>query len=130
VRWTPPASNGGSPITGYEIYYGAELRETEPASARQSSVGGLTNGVQYRFTVRARNAVGLGPPSALSNQVTPTPSVPTTTTTTPPPSTTDPPACDEFCEFLNALEDESVEEDGETIAEFLDRLVILLDEYL
>lgn len=78
VRWNPPAGNGGSPITGYQVrvvnsatnaQVGA-LRSTGPATTNLV-VTGLTNGTGYRFQVRAVNGVGPGAYSALSNTVTP-----------------------------------------------------------
>ena len=78
VNWTPPANNGGSPITGYEVRVvnvatNAQVGALRPAGPTATSlvVTGLTNGTQYRFQVRALNAVGAGPYSALSNTVTP-----------------------------------------------------------
>ncbi len=70
VTFTPPASNGGSAITGYTV-------TSSPGGITGVGVGspivvsGLTNGTAYTFTVTATNAVGTGPASAASNAVTP-----------------------------------------------------------
>ena len=78
VTWTAPGSNGGSPITGYQVrvvnvgtgqQVGALLGAA--ASATSLTVNGLTNGTAYQLQVAAMNAVGTGPMSALSNVVTP-----------------------------------------------------------
>jgi hypothetical protein len=75
VVWTAPASNGGSPITGYVVtpYIGgvAQTPVTFSSAATVQTVTGLTNGTAYRFRVAAINAVGTGAVSALSNLVTP-----------------------------------------------------------
>jgi hypothetical protein len=77
VRWTPPASNGGSPITGYDVqvFQGTAvvpLRTVAVAAGATSvTVTGLTNGLSYGFRVRARNVVGAGPVSARSVDVVP-----------------------------------------------------------
>ena len=78
VNWTPPANNGGSPITGYQVRVvnvatNAQVGALRPAGPTATSlvVTGLTNGTQYRFQVRALNAVGASAYSALSNTVTP-----------------------------------------------------------
>jgi hypothetical protein len=78
VSWTPPASDGGSPVTGYEVLVfnddtNARVGALRPADAAATSlvVTGLANGTRYRFQVRAVNAVAAGAFSALSNSVGP-----------------------------------------------------------
>ena len=77
VRWAPPATTGGSPITGYEVRAvnaatNAQVGGLRPAGPAATTlvVTGLTNGTGYRFQVRAVNGVGAGGYSALSNTVT------------------------------------------------------------
>jgi hypothetical protein len=85
VAWTAPASEGGSPITGYRItpYVGATAQTAVnvAATARSATVSGLTAGTSYTFKVAAVNAVGTGPESAASGAVVPiaaaTPGAPT-----------------------------------------------------
>jgi len=62
VSWLAPATDGGSPITGYRVV-SAPGGLTCEAGASESScqVNGLTNGVPYLFTVSAVSAVGEGP---------------------------------------------------------------------
>ena len=58
LSWSAPASDGGAAITGYVLSYGtvsAVLGNTLAAT-----VGGLTAGVEYAFTLQAANSVGLG----------------------------------------------------------------------
>ena len=67
LSWAPPASDGGSPITGYRIYRG----KTSGAETLLVSVGNVMSytdtpakrGVTYFYTVTAVNAVGEGPAS-------------------------------------------------------------------
>ena len=63
VRWTAPANQGTSPITGYTVTAtppapGAPVTVTTAASATTASLAGLTNGTAYAVTVAATNAVG------------------------------------------------------------------------
>jgi hypothetical protein len=76
VSWTAPF-NGGSPLTKYTVtpWVGSTAQPSTdvPGSPppTSASIGGLTNGTTYTFTVTASNGVGSGPPSAASNAVTP-----------------------------------------------------------
>jgi hypothetical protein len=80
VSWTAPA-DGGSPITSYTVtpYIGTTAQTpttiTGNPPATTATIGGLTNGTPYTFTVKATNAVGTGQPSAASNAVTPSAAV-------------------------------------------------------
>jgi hypothetical protein len=88
VKWTAPASNGGSAITGYVVtpYVGAapQTPQTFVSTATTEVVTALTNGTAYTFKVAAINGVGTGGQSAASNAVTPAtvPGAPTIGTAT------------------------------------------------
>lgn len=84
VSFTPPASDGGLPITQYEVTATpGPTVVTGPASPIR--VSNLTNGQPYQFSVKAENADGLGPASTLSAAVTPAkvPDPPTITSADP-----------------------------------------------
>ncbi|WP_203914048.1 FG-GAP repeat domain-containing protein [Rhizocola hellebori] len=69
VSWSTPPSNG-SPITGYTVTSSPGGITTSTA-ASTATIGGLTSGTTYTFTVTATNAAGIGPVSAPSNPVIP-----------------------------------------------------------
>jgi trimeric autotransporter adhesin len=75
VSFTAPASDGGSPITGYTVT-ASPGGLTATGTASPLTVTGLTNGTAYTFTVKATNAIGSSAASTASNSVT-TATVPT-----------------------------------------------------
>ncbi|HEX3948006.1 MAG TPA: fibronectin type III domain-containing protein, partial [Acidimicrobiales bacterium] len=79
LQWTASTTTGGTAITGYDVYEGTtpggELATPVnasplPATATSFTVGTLTNGTTYYFTVKAKNAIGT---SAASDEVSATP---------------------------------------------------------
>ena len=58
LSWSAPAFDGGVAITGYVLVYGAASLNLSPTTA--ATLGGLTPGEAYAFTLRAVNGVGLG----------------------------------------------------------------------
>jgi hypothetical protein len=72
VQWTPPASSTGDPITGYTgqtLPSGPSV--PAPASASSATVGPLTNGQSYQFTVTVTYQSGASHTSVPSNTVVP-----------------------------------------------------------
>ena len=67
LRWTPPASTGGAPITRYAIQRSTSptsgwvnISTTIPATARSFTATNLRNGTRYYFRIAAINAAGMG----------------------------------------------------------------------
>ena len=90
LSWAAPASDGGSAVTGYNVYQGTSPGgETGPVTGSQVTatgykVTGLINGTTYYFRVTAVNRVGEGPASAEVKAVPVTvPGAPTGLTATP-----------------------------------------------
>jgi hypothetical protein len=73
VTWAAPP-NRGSPITTYTVtpYAGSHRMRSTTVSGTSAKIGGLKNGVRYRFRVRAHNLLGPGPASRPTNAIKPT----------------------------------------------------------
>ncbi|MXW34697.1 MAG: hypothetical protein F4Z60_03605, partial [Chloroflexi bacterium] len=62
ITWDPPASDGGSALTGYEFRGGlvTSWLPAPPTETGPATFSSLTNGTEYTFEVRAVNANGEG----------------------------------------------------------------------
>ncbi|HVS84970.1 MAG TPA: fibronectin type III domain-containing protein [Gaiellaceae bacterium] len=82
VSFDPPASDGGSPILGYDVLVSGE-ESPRTVAGSPATITGLTNGTSYTFTVAAFNSVEPGPMSESSNAVVPAPTPPALVATVP-----------------------------------------------
>jgi hypothetical protein len=74
VTFTAPTNNGGAAITSYTVTSSpGGITASGPGSP--ITVTGLTNGIEYTFTVVATNSVGNSVASVASNAVTPSASL-------------------------------------------------------
>jgi len=71
VTWSAPASDGGTPITGYTVTAQPGGATCETTGATECEVTGLHNGTAYTFTVVAHNELTGSQVSAPSAVVTP-----------------------------------------------------------
>jgi hypothetical protein len=86
VAFTPPANNGGSPITGYTVTATSGNTTvgtcTPDADTMSCSITGLTNGTAYPVTVSATNHIGTSTATATATPAT-VPDAPTGVTAVP-----------------------------------------------
>ena len=91
ASWTAPSSNGGSPITGYDLEYRlgesgdfTDVAGTQTSTDTSAVISSLTNGQSYQVRVAAINARGTGPFTDPPDAATPstTPGTPTGLTVT------------------------------------------------
>ena len=79
LKWTAPTSNGGSPVTGYNVYLGTKsggesttpINRTTLVTGTSYTVNGLSNGTTYYFTVKAVNPIGVSGASNEASSTTP-----------------------------------------------------------
>ncbi|WP_345184825.1 Ig-like domain-containing protein [Microbacterium panaciterrae] len=65
LNWAPP-SNNGAEITGYTVRAASGGSYSKQCASTTCTLDGLTNNVEYTFTVTATNRVGEGKPSPAS----------------------------------------------------------------
>lgn len=72
IRWSPPASDGGAPITGYKVIANTGASVFAPcALCQQVYFSGLQNGATYSFSVYAYNGTFLSALPGISNLASP-----------------------------------------------------------
>ena len=71
ISWSPPVTDGGSPITGYTVTNAAGEVVCTTTGSLTCNVSGLTGKGPFVFTVTADNAIGFGPKIQFTAHVTP-----------------------------------------------------------
>ena len=82
VSWSAPASDGGAPVSEYQLRYsydGTTWTNVSAGLQTHLTVSGLFNGDDVRAVVRARNAAGWGPVSAETGATPGVPQIPVMT---------------------------------------------------
>ncbi|WP_435745540.1 fibronectin type III domain-containing protein, partial [Nocardioides sp. SYSU DS0663] len=82
LTWQAPASDGGSPVTGYALTRDGAAVTTLGATARSHTFTGLAPGATYSLGVAAVNAVGTGPVTTATVTTPTAPGQPTSVTAT------------------------------------------------
>ena len=70
ISWSPPATDGGSPITGYTVTNAAGDVVCTTTGSLTCDASGLTGKGPFVFTVTANNAIGSGPKTQFTARVT------------------------------------------------------------
>ena len=67
ITWDPPADDGGSALTGYQMRGGLQTTwvTIPPTENGPANFGNLENGREYTFEVRAVNDIGPGPTASV-----------------------------------------------------------------
>jgi hypothetical protein len=78
LNWTAPVSDGGSSLSGYEIYQAGQAANIFIPVQTNYTITGLKDNTSYSFRVAAVNVVGAGPYSTAASATTAS----ATTTTT------------------------------------------------
>jgi hypothetical protein len=70
LSWTAPVSDGGIPLSGYEIYQVGRPSNVFIPTQTNYTITGLKDNTSYSFRVSAVNVVGVGPSSAAASATT------------------------------------------------------------
>jgi len=66
VSWSPPDSDGGSPILSYTVTVSDGRSVTVDAATTSVTFDGIRRKQTYRFSVVATNAIGSSDPTSLT----------------------------------------------------------------